>query len=94
MADYHEPQRNPWFRAKKYGYGSGLPITWQGWVSFGLVLGILLMPPLFMSFVAERYQPGIMIVYFAVSLLAMTLFFFVCKTHTRGGWRWRWGNRD
>jgi hypothetical protein len=20
----------PWFTAKRYGYGSGLPITWQG----------------------------------------------------------------
>ena len=22
----------PWFRPKRFGYGSGLPITWQGWV--------------------------------------------------------------
>ncbi|MGV7121841.1 hypothetical protein [Sphingopyxis sp. 550A] len=21
----------PWFRPKKRGYGSGLPIAWQGW---------------------------------------------------------------
>lgn len=21
-----------WFRAKRYGYGWGLPLTWQGWV--------------------------------------------------------------
>ncbi len=21
----------PWFAAKRYGYGSGLPIAWQGW---------------------------------------------------------------
>ena len=24
--------RDIWFPAKKYGYGWGLPITWQGWV--------------------------------------------------------------
>jgi hypothetical protein len=23
-----------WFRAKRYGWGWGLPITWQGWVFF------------------------------------------------------------
>src|SRR3546814_6692541 len=22
----------PWFRAKRHGYGAGLPIAWQGWV--------------------------------------------------------------
>ena len=24
--------KKPWFRAKKYGLGWGLPVTWQGWV--------------------------------------------------------------
>ena len=24
----------PWFKAKKYGYGCGLPVTWQGWLVF------------------------------------------------------------
>ncbi|MGB6489033.1 MAG: hypothetical protein WBE91_19315 [Steroidobacteraceae bacterium] len=23
-----------WFRAKRYGWGWGLPLTWQGWVVF------------------------------------------------------------
>ena len=23
-----------WFRAKRYGWGWGLPITWQGWAFF------------------------------------------------------------
>ena len=22
----------PWFAAKRYGYGAGLPIAWQGWL--------------------------------------------------------------
>jgi hypothetical protein len=32
-----------WFEAKRYGYGSGLPIAWQGWAItiayFVLILG-------------------------------------------------------
>ena len=24
-------EKKPWFPAKKYGYGWGLPNTWQGW---------------------------------------------------------------
>jgi hypothetical protein len=30
-----------WFRAKRYGWGWGLPLTWEGWVVFGLWLGIV-----------------------------------------------------
>ena len=32
-----------WFRAKRYGLGWGLPLTWQGWVVF---LSWLLIVPL------------------------------------------------
>ncbi|HUA25657.1 MAG TPA: hypothetical protein VMA54_16130 [Steroidobacteraceae bacterium] len=31
-ADNGRPQY--WFRAKRYGWGWGLPLTWQGWVVF------------------------------------------------------------
>ncbi len=24
-------EKGAWFRAKKYGYGAGLPLVWQGW---------------------------------------------------------------
>ncbi len=39
-----------WFPAKRYGWGWGLPIAWQGWVVFAiflalLVAGALLFPP-------------------------------------------------
>ncbi len=39
-----------WFPAKRYGWGWGLPIAWQGWlvlaVFFALVLlGVYLFPP-------------------------------------------------
>jgi len=26
------PESQYWFRAKKYGWGWGLPLKWQGWV--------------------------------------------------------------
>jgi len=39
-----------WFRAKRYGWGWGLPLTWQGWAvlaAFALLvmLGAVLFPP-------------------------------------------------
>jgi len=44
-----EPERF-WFPAKRYGWGWGLPITWQGWMAFAifillLMIGAFLFPP-------------------------------------------------
>lgn len=30
-----------WFPAKRYGWGWGFPIAWQGWLVFGAFLGLL-----------------------------------------------------
>ncbi|HVV16385.1 MAG TPA: hypothetical protein VHH90_04205 [Polyangia bacterium] len=30
-----------WFPAKRYGWGWGLPATWQGWVVFATYLGLV-----------------------------------------------------
>jgi hypothetical protein len=42
-------QPRHWFRAKRFGWGWGLPLTWEGWVAlalFGLLSGAghLLLP--------------------------------------------------
>ena len=39
-----------WFPAKRYGWGRGFPITWQGWLvvacfSVAAVAGVFLFPP-------------------------------------------------
>jgi hypothetical protein len=56
-------ERVYWFRAKRYGWGWGLPATWQGWmvlVAFValLVLGSILFPP--------RKQIGLYLAYVVV----------------------------
>ena len=37
-----QPERQYWFPAKRYGWGWGLPATWQGWlvlvIFFSLVI--------------------------------------------------------
>jgi hypothetical protein len=30
--------KEPWFRAKHFGYGAGLPFKWQGWVTLAVYL--------------------------------------------------------
>jgi hypothetical protein len=74
------PIGRPWFAAKEYGYGSSLPITWEGWAAMAaVVLG---------SVAAVVLLPG---VWRAVGAAAMVILFsIVCALKTEGGWRWQW----
>ena len=75
-----------WFAPKRYGYGSGPPITWQGWA---LTLGFIAVTVLIS--VRFRERPLQMIALVAPIAIA---FIVICARTTRGGWRWRWGNED
>ena len=81
------PDRGYWFPAKRYGWGWGLPIRWQGWevlVAY-LVLTFtglrLLRPP--------RY-PGAVQVY--VGFLTAVLV-AICWIKGEPP-KWRWGGKD
>lgn len=73
-----------WFAARRFGYGAGLPIAWQGWALIlaflAAVIGfaLLLMP--------ERPIPFV-----AIVVVLSVLQLIMVARHTRGGWRWRWG---
>jgi hypothetical protein len=75
-----------WFAPKRYGYGSGMPISWQGWaITIGYVAIVLLL-----AFGLSR-RPAQLV----AALVPITaLFLVVCARTTRGGWRWRWGDSD
>jgi len=75
----------PWFRAKHHGYGTGLPIAWQGWVLLAahvaLITGVATL---------LRDQPVVMTILVVVAALApMPLY----RARTEGGWHWRRGQR-
>jgi hypothetical protein len=83
MTDDEGPE---WFAPKRYGYGSGRPISWQGWaVTIGFVASAFLITLKF----GDRPQ----LVFAALAPLTVVLMVISAKT-TRGGWRWRWGDRD
>jgi hypothetical protein len=73
-----------WFAPKRYGYGSGLPVRWQGWVVLALFVLVVITAALTLKGV-ERI---------AVFAIAILLFTAICAVKTRGGWKWRWGSRD
>lgn len=73
-----------WFPAKRYGWGWGMPATWQGWLVF---LGFLVLLAVGVA-VIPRHSPIGFIAY-AVALSA--LFIAVCWWKGEPP-RWRWGD--
>lgn len=75
-----------WFASKRYGVGAGPPISWQGWLLtigyIALVLGASLL-------LLRRLAA-----YFAILIPATLGFIIITAKTTRGGWRWRWGDKD
>ena len=75
-----------WFAPKRYGFGAGAPISWQGWtvtIIYAALLGLaaFLLPHSSLAFIS------------IVITLTGALIVITART-TRGGWRWRWGERD
>ena len=75
-----------WFAPKRYGYGSGLPIAWQGWAVTVAYIAIVL--------IAICVIPSRPIIILAVIVPATATLMVITARTTRGGWRWRWGNTD
>jgi len=75
-----------WFPAKRYGWGWGLPGTWQGWLVVAafvalMVVGANLFPP--------RTALGLYLIYVIVLCALLT---GVCWLKGEPP-RWRWGGR-
>lgn len=76
-------ETKPWFRAKRYGWGWGLPLTWQGWVVFVIYFGLLLfgIVNMYVNFVSIPFP------YFFVAIT--TALVLVCYIKgEKPGWRW------
>lgn len=78
------PDVKYWFPAKRYGWGWGLPIAWQGWLTLAafvvlVIAGAFLFPP--------RHNPLPYVVYVAVLVGA---FCGVCWLKGEPP-HWRWG---
>jgi hypothetical protein len=72
----------PWFAPKRYGLGSGLPLTWQGWALYGaMAAGCALVAALSDAHSRARTIGLLVCLLAPMPLIALK---------TRGGWRWRW----
>lgn len=80
----------PWFAAKRYGYGAGLPITWQGWAVMAGYLAIMAV----VVWLDSQSDGRVKAIGFGLFLGATAIFVSLVRKRTGGGWKWRWGNRD
>ncbi|MGY8661236.1 hypothetical protein Q3C01_02555 [Bradyrhizobium sp. UFLA05-109] len=75
-----------WFPTKRYGWGWGFPITWQGWTVFAVFIVLLIGGAVVLP---ARQSPVIFVVYVVVLGLALV---GVCWWKGEPP-RWRWGGK-
>jgi hypothetical protein len=77
--------RPEWFSPKRFGYGSAMPCSWQGWLVvtayFAIGIGAAL---------AFARKPVILL---SILIPLTIIFLIVSALTTKGGWRWRWGGK-
>ena len=83
-------EEGDWFAPKRYGYGAGLPIAWQGWV-LSLVYCLAVSGIAYGVPHLHRAQVPVAVVGIAV---LTGLFVLIVAKRTRGGWRWRNGEGE
>jgi undecaprenyl pyrophosphate phosphatase UppP len=78
-------EEGPWFRAKRFGYGAGLPFKWQGWV----VLGFYALAMTGLGLLADNDKAIPTFVTVALMLIVTGIFLVIVRKRTEGGWKWR-----
>lgn len=77
-------EQGPWFRAKRIGYGAGLPFKWQGWVFMLLHMAVMIGIG---AGLADR--PVVMLTLILIVAFAPMPIY---AARTEGGWKWRNGD--
>jgi len=81
----------PWFRAKKYGWGWGLPTTWQGWIIFIAYYVFILLD--FFRIDANSHSASDTIRPFIIQVVIATIILLFIVIITGEKPKWRWGNK-
>jgi len=75
----------PWFRVKRYGFGAGLPCSWEGWA---LLIGFLVIV-ISSAIVLVGRNP---MMHLGVVLASTAVLVVVSWRKSDGPWKWRWGD--
>jgi hypothetical protein len=86
MSSQVDPHPPYWFPAKRYGWGWGFPITWQGWVVMVLWLAAVV--------AAACLLAGRSLALYGIAMLILSgLMIAICYAKGEPP-RWRWGDKD
>lgn len=77
------PAPGYWFRAKRHGWGWGLPIAWQGWVVFAAYFLLVIAG-------AVLFPRASMALFLGYQFILACLLFVICWIKGEPP-RWRWG---
>ncbi len=83
--DRQHPPRY-WFPAKTYGWGWGLPSTWEGWLV--LLAYLTLLPIAVVLFPPDKHMPGFLASVFGLSTVLIAICFWKGEPP-----KWRWGGK-
>lgn len=75
-----------WFPAKRYGWGWGPPITWQGWVVFASWATAFIPATHYLL----PHRPKVFLIF---TVLMSLLLMAICYAKGEPA-RWRWGGED
>lgn len=78
--------RSEWFAPRRYGIGPGRPVAWQGWALLAIFAA-------FIGFALLAFGPENLFALSIVIPATLALLIIMART-TRGGWRWRWGEKE
>jgi hypothetical protein len=73
--------KKPWFPVKRYGYGVGFPIAWEGWLVLGLYVAAMIL--------SGSLLPTLAFVIAAIPLTAAVI--IISYLRSDGEWRYRNG---
>lgn len=86
MPRMHEGKQRYWFPAKRYGWGWGFPLVWQGWVTLLSYVGVIALG-------AHVFPPAEKTPEFIVMALSVSVVLTVIAWARGEPPRWRWGKK-
>lgn len=87
-----EQPKKYWFRAKTYGWGWGLPSSWQGWVV--LLIYFILNIYIFRDIDKAPHSASDTLINFILPFILSTIILLIICYFTGEKLKWRWGRKD
>jgi uncharacterized membrane protein YhaH (DUF805 family) len=81
--------KRKWFPAKRYGWGWGIPQTWQGWV----VMLVYLAAIAYFSFLFATEETSVSLSLYLLQVIILTSIMILICYLTGEKPEWRWGDK-